>query len=701
VRVQAETARGESTEPASKIEPVRPARVVVVLNASDQDHYAGSGEGPYKQACPPWATLTFLADHDISERLVELVEDGHVDAVVFGSSALSGAASRRAITERRFVRLWAEDGPGADVGVLVLHQYLRPKEVLSLEFLGGAAFSLVGERARRVDKDTIRFRKDWRFVDGALVAERDKRFLHLSEGYGPQKNCVWAKFDFKHREQWESLAWEESPEDPLVAVCSVGDRVVPASRVPIDLTGTHDLLGSLLAACLRPRGCLVVNAPHTAGTSAFTTALASAVDRRRFVDRVHPESAAEIDPGRAPYSFFDELIIAPEWRVDEIDALTEEAVLRKLEQGGSLVSTFTGPGGKPVAVRLFGQPQYAERANHLARWLIPRVSEFAEDVWAMRGLVEAVAAIEKAYVDRRFIPPPLRRDYVRRHLLEPLKSRVSKKNVDDNLLATVATYQTLRALGEKKEVERMRAWVKEHLDADDVVPSVLAQALTLDPTLDDGKRGARVRDAVDDEAMENDDVGLVRAYAAILFADEDLLTSAATDRSLGLSTQGDLLRAVGRLDNQAGDDIVELAAHVRGRIDDLAAAEGALEAVCIGNAALIELARKQGIAPNAAIRGRPREVDARTVEGTELVKKAEDARREAEEFRQVGRVATTILLGFLVLLTAVAIVAVFVRLDGSVDKKIGFALSIFGFLSGIVGYVLARAKKAKLPPWPF
>ena len=94
-------------------------------------------------------------------------------------------------------------------------------------------------------------------------------------------------------------------------------------------------------------------------------------------------------------------------------------------------------------------------------------------------------------------------------------------------------------------------------------------------------------------------------------------------------------------------------------------------------------------------------MDARTVKGTELVKQAEDARRQADEYRKVGRLATTILFAFLVLLEAFAIVAVFVWLDASIDKKIGFAITIFGFLSGLIGVVLRQARKAKLPPWPF
>ena len=702
MRVQEETAPGDGraasvSNPASTTAPIRPARVVVVQNASDQDHYAGSGEGPYRKACPPWVTLTFLADHDLSERLVEMVEDGDVDAVVFGSNALAGAGARRAIAARRFTHLWAEDGPGGDVGVLVLHQYLRPDDVLPLDFLGGAAFSLVGERARRVAEDDIRFSDDWRFVGGGPVEKWDKRFRHLSEGYGHEKNGVWARFKFEYPEQWDELAWEDSKEGPLVAVCSVGDRVVAASRVPIDLTGTHDLLGSLLAACLRPRGCLVVEAPAATGSSAFTTALASAVDRRGFVDRVQPGSVDEIDPGLPPYSFFDELIIAPEWRVDEIKGVTEEAVLRKLEQGGSLVATFTGPGGKPVAVRLSGQPQYAVRANHLARWLIPRVPEFTGDIWAMRGLVDAVAATEDAYVDRRFIPPALQRDYVSRHLAEQLKSRVSENNVDDNVLATVATYKTLCALGEKR-VERMRAWVLNNLDKPGVVPSVVAQALTLDPTLDDAKRRDRVRKAANADAIENDDVGLLRAYAAILFADEDpaLLRNVAKDRSLGLSTQADVLRAAARYEIPAGEEIVELATHVRGRIDELAAAEGGLEAVCIGNAALIELARKQGIAPNAAIRGRAREVDARTVAGTELVKRAEDARREADQYRKVGRLATAIVAALIVFLTAVAIGAIAIGFDGDISRKFGFATGVLGLGTTLFTLVATRSRRAGL-----
>jgi len=146
--------------------------------------------------------------------------------------------------------------------------------------------------------------------------------------------------------------------------------------------------------------------------------------------------------------------------------------------------------------------------------------------------------------------------------------------------------------------------------------------------------------------------------------------------------------------------VVALAAEVRGRIDRLTDGEGALEAVCIGNAALIELARRQGIGPNAAIRGRPREVDARTVENTELVRERETATRQADEALRVGRWVTTTFAGILVLVMLLAIVAIGIWVEGDLQKKFSFALAVFGLMSGFIGYVSKKANDAGVPPWP-
>jgi hypothetical protein len=582
----------------------------------------------------------------------------------------------------------------------VLHQFIAPDEVLPLDFLGSGAFSLVGERPRRVESGDIRFRRDWLFTEEAPYAERAKRFLALARGYGQgsQKYCVWARSRPRYPAHWNRLVWEQDRE-PLIAACNAGDRLVIASRVPIDLMGDTELLGSLIASCLRPRGCLLVEAPDTSGSTAFTPALASAIERGRFVHRVRPKHASEIDPTMAPYHFFDELIVAPEWHVEQIRALDEPTVLRKLEQGGSLVSTVPGPGGSPVTVRLSGQPQYAVRANHLASWLLPRLDSFKGDIWDMRGLAEAVVATREAFEDARLIPQALRDDYLRRHLADDLVKRVTGDNVDDNVLATVGTYAALRALRVPGH-DGLRTWAATHLDRE--VASVVAQALILVPELGSAERRERVLAGAKGSASAEDDPRLLRAYAAVLFAESEpgLVRSAAAERSLGLGVQAELLRAVARSRIQVTNEIVGLAALVRERIDRLAAGEGGLEAVCLGNAALIELARRQGIGPTVAIRGRPREVDARTIENTELVRERENALRDAARYRHVGRQATTTLVGLLILMTVAAMAAIFVWFGDGIGEKFGFASGVFGLMSALIGYVVSKARAAGLPPWP-
>ena len=93
---------------------------------------------------------------------------------------------------------------------------------------------------------------------------------------------------------------------------------------------------------------------------------------------------------------------------------------------------------------------------------------------------------------------------------------------------------------------------------------------------------------------------LLTAYAAVLFAENepDLVRTAAADPSLGLGVQAELLRAVARNQIDVTDEIVGLAALVRERIDRLAAGRAASRRR-VGNAALIELARLQGIGTNA------------------------------------------------------------------------------------------------------
>lgn len=684
---------GAATAPVT---PLRRATVAVVLNASDHDHFAVSGEATFHRACPAWADLRFVPDHDIADELDELLADGDVDTVVFASNSLSSAAAQRVVAREAFAQRWSEDGASRDVGVLVLHQFLSPDAALPLAFLGSAQFSLVGERPRRVEAGDIRFQREWLFADETPYAERSSRFLALAQGYGAEKFCVWARSEPRYPAQWERLVWERDGE-PLIAACEAGDRLVIASRVPIDLMGGSELLGSLIAACLRTRGCLLVESPTTSGSTAFTPALASAIDRGRFVHRVAPEHAGVIDPAAAPYQFFDELIVAPEWHVEQMTALDEPAILRKLEQGGSLVVTFTGPGGSSVPVRLSGQPQYAARANHLAAWLLPRLDAFKGDLWSTRGLAEAVVAIRDAFEDDRLIPHALRDDYVRRHVADPLAGRVHGDNVDDNVLATVATYATLVAL-RVPDHERLLAWADERLDRE--LPSVIAQALILVPELETAERRERVLAAATGVAPAQDDLGLLRAYAAVLSAagEPGLLRAAAAERSLGLGVQAELLRAVARNRIEVTDEIVGMAALVRERIDRLAGGEGGLEAVCLGNAALIELSRRQGIGPTAAIRGRSRAVEARTVENTELVREREEAVREAARSRRVGRQAVTALVGLLIALTAAAVAAIFIWFGDDISGKFGFASGVFGLMSGLIAYVVRKAHGAGLPP---
>jgi hypothetical protein len=688
-----------STVPTAAATTVRKADVVVVLNASDRDHFAVSGPATYRAAEPEWASLSFVADDDIGDALVPRLEDGDVDLVVFASNALMGAAAQRAIAEKRFTRLWADDddAPSRDVGVIVMHQYLPRDSRLKLGFLGGAEFSLVGQEPRRLDNADLRSDDAWPFVDEIGQGERAKRFLRLSTGYGAKHHCIWTRFEFEHRDQWERIAWENRRE-PLIAACRAGRRVVIGCRVPIDWTGEHELIRAMIATALRPRGCLVVEAPTTTGASAFSTALASAIDRHRFVYGVRPEKPEQIDPTGSPYRYFDELIVAPEWRVDEIPALDQRAVLRKLEQGGAVVATFKGPGARPVAVRLSGQPQYAARATELAAWIVARLPQFQGDIWAMRGLAAAIAAAERAYVDRRLIPPALRRDFVHRHLGRELAARLADGNVDENVLATAGTYFALRVMT-RARIPEVEAWLQEHVDGE--LPSVLAQALALVPELESESRLERLRSAAERTATGEDPL-LLNAYLAVLFAKEEpeRVSAAAADETLGLGVQAELLLAVARHGITDTDAVVRLGTHVREQIARLAERGEALEAVCIGNAALIELARGQGIAPNVAVRGRPREDDVRTLERTELAKQHATALEDAKNARQAANVAVVAVTAVLVLITALAVLAILVWFQAGVDGKFGFATGVVGFMAPIIFWVVRRAQQAGVWGWP-
>ena len=679
--------------------PLRRANVVVVLNASDHDHFAVSGEVRFRRACPPMGRADIRRRPRHSGEVGRTSQvDGNVDAVVFASNSLITTAAQRAVAHEDFIRHWAEDGPNSDVGVVLLHQFLRPNAALTFDFLGSAAFSLVGEPPRRLERGNIRFESDWLFTEETPNQELAEHFLALSVGYGKQKHGLWTRSEPRYPAQWERLVWEHGRE-PLISTCNAGDRVVIASRVPIDLMGNTELLGSLIASSLRPRGCLLVEASGTSGSTAFTPALASAIERGRFVHRVSPGHPSEIDPARAPYHFFDELIVAPEWHVEEMVALDEPTVLRKLEQGGSLVVTFTGPGRNPVTVRLRDQPQYAVRANHFAS-LVPAAPGVlpgrplgdartrrggSRDACGIRG-----RAVDSAGAAQRLRSPPRRRC--------PGRSRAPRQRGRQR--AGDGREPTLRCGAGRSKPRWPAGMGGGHLDREPT--SAVAQALILVPELRTDERLQRCARGRQRSTRADDDERLLDAYAAVLFATSEpgLLRSAAGDPSLGLGVQAELLRAMVRTRVQATDEIVGLAALVRERIDRLAGAEGGLEAVCIGNAALIELARRQGIGPTIGVRGRPRELDARTIENTELVRKREEAVRDSERYRHVGRQATTLLVALLILMTVAAVAAIFVWSDGGLGNKFGFASGVLSLMSGVVGYVVAKAREAGLPPWP-
>ncbi len=664
----------------------REANVAVVVNASDQAHFSFTGEAPFEAARPEWARLTFLADHDIAD-LGTLLERGEVDAVVFASNAFSTAAARRAI-RGDFARLWATDGPAHDVGVLVLHQYLTGGTVLSLDFLGAATCSLVADKPLHVEADAFRSDPAWQFAEPHIAA--------LSKGYGQSEHVSWTRVKPRYPDQWQKLVWQHEGAQ-LIDVCATRERTVISSRIPLDFMNSSELLRSLIAACLRRRGCLLVKHHDTSGPRVFTPALASAIERGRFVHQITPADAAEIDPAATPYRYFDELIVAPEWPVQELVKLDERAIQRKLEQGGSLVATFAGPSGAAVTVRLAHEPQYAARANHLAAWLLPNLASFKGDISAMHGLARAVAATRRAFRDERLIPQALRAEFVRKHLLAALLARIKDGSVDGLVLPTLGVYATLRDLGVGGH-ENLKTWVDEHLDAEPT-DSIVAQAMLHEPELATEARRQRVLAALD--GPDGPDHRLLVVYGAALFAAErgPLLGEAAEDPSLGLGAQAELLSALARREAAATDEVLGLASRVRERIDRLAEGEGALDTICVGNAALIDLAAQQGIGPPAAIRGyRPRTDAVEAVANTELVRSREEAQRDAARFELVGRQATTALVGLLIVLIIGALVGILLFLHGAFLDRVKFALTIFGVLSGFTLYVLRKARAAGLPP---
>jgi hypothetical protein len=685
-------------QPSSKgASALRKANVAVVLSASDRDHFAVSGARSFCVAAPDWIEPFFLTDHDLPRTLGELLEDGEVDAVVFASNSLNSAASQEAIKRPDFVERWAEGGAAGDVGVVVLHQYLMPKAELALDFLGTARFSLVGEQPHKVDRASIVPDDNWAFATDATAVERSDYFGALSTGYGVKKDCVWARFEPRYPTEWEKVAAEG---DRILIAAWTGTRTVIACPVPVDLTGATELLHSMLAACLRPRGCLVVEANETTGSSAFTPAFASALDRHRFVHREHPGAPDEIDLDKPPYRFFAELIVAREWPLDRIPPLSHDSLLRKLEQGGSIVATFSGPGGEPVGVRLSGRPQYAERAHHVADWLCRALPGFRKDVWAMRALAEVVLATEAAYREPKLIPRALRRGYVKDQLAAPLRSRVSRHNVDGNPLATLATYAALEVIDPGRNAG-LRDWAVERLDKER--PSVIAHALVLVPSLRTEERKEVLRQALAANPGGDDDPQLLQAYAAVVLADDDpeLVKEAARNPFPGVGVQAELLRCVARCEVRVTDDILRMAAHVRDRVTELTDSGGALEAVCMGNAALIELARKQGLAPGVPIRESSREAEIVAVEETETARLGERYHQQAERFFRIGRVVSTVVIMVLIVLLLAVSVTIFVVTDGDLAARFGFATAVWAFGLPGIAFLANQAKNHEIAPWPY
>ena len=180
----------------------------------------------------------------------------------------------------------------------------------------------------------------------------------------------------------------------------------------------------------------------------------------------------------------------------------------------------------------------------------------------------------------------------------------------------------------------------------------------------------------------------------MLFAKDEpeRVSQAAADETLGLGVQAEILLAVAPHGITDTDAVVRLGNHVREQIARLAERGEALEAVCLGNAALIELARAQGIAPNVAVRGRARQQDAWALENTELA----DTRHRAGGGRRRGggHVAVVAVTAVLGLITALAVAAIIVWFEAGVDGKFGFATGVVGFMTPIIFWVVRRARQA-------
>ena len=125
-----------------------------------------------------------------------------------------------------------------------------------------------------------------------------------------------------------------------------------------------------------------------------------------------------------------------------------------------------------MTIRLSGQPQYAERANHLASWLLPPLG--LDPPSDLLGPARAPAveggrcATRDASEDApRVIPQALRKGYVRRQVAGTLAARVHGDNVDHDAAwrsRRAGTYQALRAPHRGQGRRALRTWLAEKLD---------------------------------------------------------------------------------------------------------------------------------------------------------------------------------------------------------------------------------------------
>jgi hypothetical protein len=721
----------------------RRALVAVLLDASSTPHYIDNGREPYERAAEdiPWTTFEFFDQHTFS-LFKEAVEQREVDAFLIASGSLDGGEMRRLVREESFVAA-SHEAIRTGTGAVVLHQHPPSSGTLDYGFLPdtlaveiscahtdehylpadniegvgvldvlGPAGDGGGDRLQGTTK-----------VTGAQLADALCR--------GQRGKDAW------HRDRllvdslsWDVVAKEREDGDLLLLRSRLPGVSVVVSAVPLDWNRST-LLPSLVALALRERGCLYLRStpsPAEVDDAALDESDAATVEPH--VQRLE-EDGLFVAEQRVPLdvlkqadcdlhtcslgAFFGTLAFSTAWHLPDLPWLTSDDILGRLECKGSLVVSCSAATGRDMLVEIARPPMYAQHAEEFAEWLAAKLVRPEQlSPFELRAAVAAVATIEAAFRDRTAVPRAAARDHVAKLLAPELVERTREGNVDTDPLRTAAVLAVASFLGgdDLAAVARnLASWLSVEENFRGAGSYELVQALVWNDALWDAPLGTWLRKRR--AAWEADVAEL--PYALILASRHgaagsqglvNALARVAGDETTPVAARGEAYLELARLGESGIDDgekllqlqkeLIRAKRWLRQQIAVLAPRPGAVEAVSVLTAALINIAKREAVGVTGRESGHRRyrlETDELAVAAGRAEERRAELQRAVERARELEseRDWLRVMVGFLALLTAglgAAMAAVFV----------GYA-ALLGTLTGMIGlYVTLATWGPRLAP---